>query len=148
MSLFTAAELEELRRADAELDDDFRETPEDRALSRALDRAAKYDRMNNKSRKIAAYQAAYYEANKDKIAARNAAYREANKDKIAACNAAYYEANKDKIAARNAAYREANKDKIAAYQAAYREANKEKYNAYMRDYMRKRSHRKEISHGE
>lgn len=88
MSLFTAAELEELRRADAEIDDDPRELPEDRALSRVLDRAAKYDRMDNAARKIAA---------------RNAAYRKANKDK---------------------------------------------YNAYMRDYMRKRSHRKEISHGE
>ena len=103
MSLFTAAELEELRRADAELDDDFRETPEDWAMSAALDRASKYERMDNKSLKIAAYQAAY---------------------------------------------REANKDKIAAYKAAYREANKDKYNAYMRDYMRKRRHRKEISHGE
>ena len=107
MSIFTAAELDELRRADAEIDDDFSETPEERAMSAALDRAAKYDRMDNAASKIAAYQAAYYEANKDKIAARN-----------------------------------------AAYQAAYREANKDKYNAYMRNYMRKRSHRKEISHGE
>ena len=107
MSIFTAAELEELRRADAEIDDDFSETPEERAMSAALDRAAKYDRMDNAASKIAAYQAAY-----------------------------------------QAAYREANKDKIAARNAAYRKANKDKYNAYMRDYMRKRSHRKEISHGE
>lgn len=66
MSLFTAAELEELRRADAEIDDNFRELPEDRALSRSLDRAAKYDRMDNAARKIAAYNAAYRAANKDK----------------------------------------------------------------------------------
>ena len=81
MSLFTDAELEELRRADAEIDNDPRELPEDLALSLALDRAAKYDRMDNAARKIAASQAAYREANKDKIAARNAAYREVNKDK-------------------------------------------------------------------
>ena len=66
MSLFTDAELEELRRADAEIDNDPRELPEDLALSLALDRAAKYDRMDNAARKIAASQAAYREANKDK----------------------------------------------------------------------------------
>lgn len=66
MSLFTAAELEELRRADEEIDDDPRELPDYQALSRALDRAAKYDRMDNAARKIAASHAAYREANKDK----------------------------------------------------------------------------------
>lgn len=106
--LFTKEELEELRRADAELDEDYHLTMEDIAFSRNLDRGAKRDRLDNKSRKIADYQAAY---------------REANKEKIAANKAAYYQANKEKI---------------AANQAAYREANREKYNAYMREYLRKR----------
>lgn len=34
-----------------------------------------------KEKKIAAYQRAYYEANKDEIAARQRAYREANREK-------------------------------------------------------------------
>ena len=37
-----------------------------------------------KQKAVAAWQKAYYEANKDKIAAQKKAYREANKDKIAA----------------------------------------------------------------
>ena len=128
--LFTEQELEELRRADEELDESFVLSMEDMALSRMLDREAKIDRLDNKGKKIAAQQAAYYEANKDKIAAQKAAYREANKDKIADYQAAYYEANKDKI---------------AAYQAAYREANREKLNAYMREYQRKRREAKKAA---
>ena len=106
--LFTEEELEELRRADEELDEDFHLTQDDLIFSRQLDRYAKLDRLDNKGRKIAEYQATY---------------REANKDKIAEYHAAYYEANKDKI---------------AAQKAAYREANREQYNAYMREYLRKR----------
>ena len=105
---FTEEELEELRRADAELDEEYHLTQEDIVFSRQLDREAKLDRMDNRGRRFAAQQAAYYEANREKIAAQQAAYREANREKIAAQKAAYYE------------------------------ANREKYNAYMREYMRKR----------
>ena len=52
-----------------------------------------------KQKAIAAWQKAYYEANKDRIAAWQKAYYEANKGKIAARQKAYYEANKGKIAA-------------------------------------------------
>ena len=79
--LFTEEELEELRRADAELEEEFSLTTEDLQFSRQLDRDAKLDRLDNRGRKIAEYQAAYYEANKDKIAAQQAAYREANREK-------------------------------------------------------------------
>ena len=106
--LFTEAELEELRRADAEIEEGFTLTQEDLNFSRNLDREAKLDKLDNHGRKIAAQQAAY---------------REANREKIAAQQAAYYEANREKI---------------AAQQAAYREANREKWNAYQREYRRKR----------
>ena len=122
-SLFSEEELEAMRRADEEIEASFEMTPEDWTRSTALDKQCRRDRMG----KIAAQQAAYYEANKEKIAAQQAAY---------------YEANKEKIAAQKAAYYEANKEKIAAQQAAYREANREKYNAYMREYMRKQRLRK------
>ena len=124
---FTEEELEELRRADAELDKEFSLSAEDMELSRQLDRKAKLDKLDNKGRRKAAQQAAYYEANREKIAAQKAAYREANREKIAA---------------QQAAYREANREKIAAQQAAYREANREKYNTYMREYLRKRREEK------
>ena len=106
MPLFTKEELEALRLADAELDEEFRESPEEIARSRRMDREAQLDRMDNRERGIAAYQAAYYEANRDKIAAQQAAYREANRNKIAAQQAAYREANRDKIAARRRAKRQ------------------------------------------
>ena len=113
--LFTEQELEELQRADEELDESFVLSMEDMALSRMLDREAKIDRLDNKGKKIAAQKAAYREANKDKIADYQAAYREANKDKI------------------------------AAQKAAYREANREKINAYMREYQRKRREAKKAA---
>lgn len=79
--LFTPEELEELRRADAEIDADFTLSQEDLEFSRRLDRTSVLDRMDNKQRRIAAQQAAYYEANREKIAAQKAAYREANREK-------------------------------------------------------------------
>ena len=53
-----------------------------------------------KQKAVAAYQKAWYEANKDKVAAQQKAWYEANKDRVAARKKAWYEANKDKVAAR------------------------------------------------
>ena len=108
--LFTEEELEELRRADAELDEEFSLTQEDIEFSRRMDREAKLDRLDNRGRRKAA---------------RSAAYREANKEKIAAQKAAYYEANKEKIADYQAAYYEANKQKLLDYQRRYRQKKRE-----------------------
>ena len=52
-----------------------------------------------KQKAVAAWQKAWYEANKDKVAAWQKAWSEANKDKVAAWQKAYREANKDKVAA-------------------------------------------------
>jgi len=95
---------------------------EDYAEQRRIEREIVFPK-DRKGQKRAAYQRAYYEANKDEIAAKKRAYREANKDELAA---------------KQRAYREANKDELAAKQRAYREANKEKYNEYMRNYQRRR----------
>lgn len=81
MALFTPEELEELRRADADIDENYRLTPEDMAFSRQLDREAKLAKKDNRGKKAAAQQAAYREANREKIAAQKAAYREANREK-------------------------------------------------------------------
>ena len=83
MAMFTEEELEELRRADAEIEESYSISGADIAFSKMLDREAKLDRLDHKGKRIAERNAAYYEANKDRIAERNAAYREANKDRIA-----------------------------------------------------------------
>ena len=64
--LFTAEELEELRRADEELDESFVQTQEEIEESRRRDRASRLDNMDAKSRKIAENQRAYREANREK----------------------------------------------------------------------------------
>jgi len=79
--------------------------------------------LSARQRSIAAYQKAYYEANRDEIAAKQKAYREANRDEIAA---------------KQKAYGEANRDEIAAKQKAYYEANRDARNRYMREYRRKK----------
>ena len=106
--MFTPEDLEELRRADAEIDENFRLTNEEMQASRKRDRESVVDRKDHRGKKIAAQQAAY---------------REANREKIAAQKAAYYEANKEKI---------------AAQQAAWKKENREKWNAYQREYRKKR----------
>lgn len=67
--MFTAEELEELRRADAQIDAEFVMTPEDMQFSRRMDRAVALDRKDNRDRKIAERSAAYRAANKDKYRA-------------------------------------------------------------------------------
>ena len=81
MALFTAEELEELRLADAELDEKFVQTQEERILSRKRDRDAKIQALDPDKRKIAENQRAYREANREKIAENQRAYREANREK-------------------------------------------------------------------
>lgn len=105
--LFTPEELAELAAFDAEIDEsDITQNEID--ASRERDREAVLAGMSKRNRKIAEYQRAYYEANREKIAENKRAYREANREKIA-------EAKR-----------------------AYREANREKWNAYMREYRKRR----------
>ena len=134
MSIFTAAELEELRRADAEIDAEFVQTAEEIAESRARDRDARLAALPDAKRKRAERQRAYYEANRDKVAERKRAYREANRDKVTEYQRAYYEANRDKVTERQRAYREANRNKVAERQRAYYEANRDKAAEYKRAY--------------
>lgn len=106
--IFKPEELEELRRADAEIEGSYRLTNDDILESRKRDREAVLARKDNKGRKIAAYQAAYREANREKY---NAYMRE---------------------------YKKANREKYTAQKAAWVERNREKWNAYMREYRRRK----------
>ena len=87
--LFTPEELEELRRADAEIDESFRQTQEEIRQSQARDRQAKLAAMEPEKRKKAIRAAAYYQANPEKEKARRAAYREANREKYNAWQREY-----------------------------------------------------------
>mgnify|MGYP004658983663 CR=1 FL=1 len=95
---FTQEEIEVMRRADEEIERDFRWTNDELAASRRRDAEITILRKDTRRRRIAEKQRAYREANKDSIVKKQRAYREANKDSIAEYQRAYYEANKDSIA--------------------------------------------------
>lgn len=76
---FTKAELEEMRRADEEIERSFALTPEDLRRGAELDREARMDELDGDKRKLAEYQRAYYEANREKVAEYQRAYREARR---------------------------------------------------------------------
>ena len=81
---FTAQELEEMRRADEEIEREFRLTQEEIEMSRRRDRQAVFEALPVEKRKAAAQRKAYYEANREKAAAYQKAYYEANREKAAA----------------------------------------------------------------
>lgn len=80
---FTAAELAEMARADAEIEATFRLTNEDLALGRQIDREAVLEGMDAQARKRAEYQRQYREANREKVAEYQRQYRESNREKVA-----------------------------------------------------------------
>ena len=80
---FTPEEIEEMRRADEEIERDFRWTRDELAASRSRDAEATIFQKDTRCRSIAEYQRAYREANKDSIAEYQRAYYEANKGSIA-----------------------------------------------------------------
>lgn len=77
----------------------------------------------------AAYNRAYYEANKESYAA----YREANKERYAELRKAYYEDNKEKQKAYTKAYRQANKERVASYVAKRRALKRKQIPVHLRD---------------
>lgn len=76
---FTAAEWEEMRRADEEIEREFRLSPEDLERDRELTRVARMERMDPERRRLAAYQRAYREANRDSLAEKQRWIRDARK---------------------------------------------------------------------
>ena len=80
---FTPEEIEAMRRADEEIERDFRWTNDELAASRRRDADILLSRKSKRDRSIAEKRRAYREANKDRIAEKQRAYLEANKDRIA-----------------------------------------------------------------
>lgn len=86
MSLFSPEELEELRKLDAEIDENFCQTAEEIKESRQRDRMSRLDNLCSEKRKIAESQRAYREANKDKYNAYMRNYFAARRAKQKAVN--------------------------------------------------------------
>lgn len=76
----TPEELVDMAAADAEIEATFRLTNEDIRRSKDVDKAALLDRLPPEKKRKAAYQRAYYEANREEIAAKQRAYREAKRE--------------------------------------------------------------------
>ena len=95
---WTPAELEEMARADAEVEASFRVTAADLAIGRLFDREAILDRMDSKQKRIAEAQRRYREAHREEIAEAQRRYYEAHKEEIAEAQRRYYEAHREEIA--------------------------------------------------
>jgi len=121
-STFSAAELEEIRRADLEIEKDFVLTAEETKAARRRDTYAKDGLADDKS--LAASASRRYKAQ--------------NRERLAEYSRQYYEANKDHIAENHRRYVEANKGQIAEYKRRYTAANRERIAAYKREYRRRR----------
>ena len=81
----------------------------------------------------AAYNRAYYEANKKKLLANRKAYYEANKEKELANRRVYYAANREKGRASTRLWSAANKEKRAAKQARRRALKRKQIPVHLRD---------------
>ncbi len=79
---FTAQELAEMARADAEIEASFHLTNEEVAAGRVFDREAILDSLDSQSRARREAQRRWYEANKEKVSEAQRRYREANKEKV------------------------------------------------------------------
>ena len=142
---WTPAELEEMARADAEIEASFRVTDADLAIGRLFDREAILDRMDSKQKRIAESQRRYYEAHKEERTEYQRRYYEAHKEEIAEGKRRYREAHKEEIAETQRRYYEAHKEEIAETQRRYYEAHKEERTEYQRRY--REAHKEEIAEG-
>ena len=119
---WTPAELEEMARADAEIEASFRVTDADLAIGRLFDREAILDRMDSKQKRIAESQRRYYEAHKEERTEYQRRYYEAHKEEIAETQRRYYEAHKEERTEAQRRYREAHKEEIAEGKRELRDA--------------------------
>ena len=94
---FTAQELAEMARADAEIEASFHLTNEEVAAGRVFDREAILDSLDSQSRARREAQRRWYEANKEKVSEAQRRWYEANKEKVSEAQRRYREANKEKV---------------------------------------------------
>ena len=119
---WTAEELEEMAKADAEIESHFVLSNEEFSISRELDRKATLEAMSPEQRKRYESQRRYRAANKEKVAESQRRYRAANKEKVAESQRRYRAANKEKVAESKRRYYAANKEKVAESKQALKAA--------------------------
>ena len=105
MALFTAGELEEIRKADEELDEDIRKN---RPRADRTEWFREYYRKNKEH--ILQVGKQYRKKNRDVLREKAKAYREKNREAIAAKHKAWYQANKERIKAKSIAYHYEHRD--------------------------------------
>ena len=148
MALFTPEELEELRRADAELDEDFRETSEEVAESVKRDREIKQTRKGKKQLSEEALEARRakarerYRQDPQKYIERNRRWRKANWDKYLERQREYDKIHRAEMAERQRKYYQQHREEILKRQREYYYANKEKSLAYRKKYRNKQKERR------
>lgn len=146
MIRWTPEELEEMRRADEEIEAEFCETDKEIVESHRRDMALKKTgkkkkettpeqraRATEKARKrreadpekYKAMQRQAYLKNRDYILAQHREYSKAHREERNAYERKYYAEHREKILNRMKEYREKNPDKCRAYQAKYRERKRE-----------------------
>lgn len=101
---WTPEELEEMRRADAQIEEDFRR--EKREVMQA-----------------------YYARNRERRLAQNKAWREKNREKVKKSNQAWREKNRERTLARDRAYYARNREKILEQKKEQRRRKKDEKNA-------------------
>lgn len=115
--MFTPEELEELRKADEELDAEFVLTPEEAAASGKLDRQAELDRVDNREKERLLRRRAenrrYKRAHPEQTRATERRYRERHREQIAKRRRERYLRNRERELARQREYDRAHKEQRA-----------------------------------
>ena len=122
MALFTPEELEELRRADAEIDAGFRETYSEIRSAEQRDKRIELWRNPKKARQHEALNS-WRIKNRDKERVQKKAYREAHAEEIKAYQAEYRKKNRDLL-----------NDRKREFQKEYYKKNKDIINALKKDW--------------
>lgn len=120
--LFTPEELEELRRFDEEVEEDFVMTPEEREVARKREEDIGIQRAYGKDK----YMRKYRRINRDRIQIQRQGYRDANREKLNEKAREYRAKNRELVNRRQRGYRA---DRLLEHRArdrAYYRANPEK----------------------
>lgn len=127
---FTPEELADMAAYDAEVDESFELTADERKLSLALDRAAKGADLSGSAYYQAhraariAYAQDWRNRNRERDNANKRAWYQKNKDHVRAYQKEYFKQNAEKIRERNNAYYYRNRDTILAKAKARRDAKR------------------------
>ena len=126
--LFTPEELEEIRRADEELEAEYsamwRERKKKQMLRRKLKakRKAQYRQYYAKSRaRRLAYQKTYYAKRREQIRAKARDHYQRNREKVLKQKSAYRDAHREELRQKARDYYQKNRETIREKQRAYRE---------------------------